>query len=132
MKQPSNGFTLIELMIVMAIIGILITIATSAYQGHIVKTRRTDGTAKLMESMSLQEQHFTENHTYTDNLSQLGYTLVSGNLLSDAGHYHISAAACGTGIAACVTLTAAPQSGQSSDGNLSLSSTGVKTPPEKW
>ncbi|HHH35271.1 MAG TPA: type IV pilin protein [Gammaproteobacteria bacterium] len=125
--RENKGFTLIELMIVIAILGILAAIAVPAYNDSMTKTRRADGQAALMDIMAKEERYFTENNTYTTDLSDLPANSTSGE-----GFYTITAAPCGAGITSCVQLTATPGSAQSSDGALTLDSRGVKTPASKW
>lgn len=60
------GFTLIELMIVVAIVGILAAIALPSYEESIARTKRSDATGGLLEFASVLERHYTENSTYCD------------------------------------------------------------------
>ena len=125
-KTNSAGFTLIELMIVVAIIGILAAIAYPSYQDSVRKARRTDGQAMLLNVMALQERYYTDNNLYTTDMTDLG---LADPAPSDEGFYSIDGAACGAGIASCVTLTATALAPQNSDAiclNLSYDSTGVK------
>ena len=62
MKQ--SGFTLIELMVVVAIVAILATIAYASYQDQIVKSRRAAGAACLQEKAQYLERFYTTNMTY--------------------------------------------------------------------
>jgi prepilin-type N-terminal cleavage/methylation domain-containing protein len=65
MKNISkNGFTLIELMIVVAIIGILASIAYPSYQESILKSRRADAKGALLGFANAMERHFTETNSY--------------------------------------------------------------------
>ncbi|QGT77485.1 prepilin-type N-terminal cleavage/methylation domain-containing protein [Guyparkeria halophila] len=138
MKQPTlkacrkgnHGFTLVELMIVVVIVAILASIALPSFLEQINKTRRADGTSKLLEIMQAQERYRTTEFTYTTDLTELGYTVDGdGDATSDEGYYSIAASACGDGIATCVQLTATPQNAQQDDacGTLSLDSTGLRT-----
>lgn len=61
-----EGFTLIELMIVVAVLGILAAIAYGSYQNNVIKSRRAAAAACLMESAQYMERYYTTNLTYTD------------------------------------------------------------------
>lgn len=64
-RMQNNGFTLIELMIVIAIISILAAIAIPNYNEHITKARITDAVAKLSDMRVRMEQYFQDNRSYT-------------------------------------------------------------------
>ena len=129
MKQ--KGFTLVELMIVVAIIGILGAIAFPSYQAYVLKTGRADGKARLAEVMSAQERFYSQNQRYTVDLStNAGLSYGVDPIPSNENRYNISAAACpGSVIANCVELTATrigPQLGDADCGNLTLDSRGTR------
>jgi type IV pilus assembly protein PilE len=63
-KGNEKGFSLIELMITVVIIGILAMVAIPSYRSHILKTQRSDGKTALMESAQRLERFFTNNNTY--------------------------------------------------------------------
>jgi type IV pilus assembly protein PilE len=130
----TSGITLVELLIVMAIIAILGVIVVPTYQEQMLKTRRSDGKAKLMDVLNAQERYYTANNTYTTDLeNDLNYAVDGdGKVDSDEGYYKIRAAACGGGITNCVLLTAEAGNLQQDDGNLTLNSLGAKTPVDKW
>ena len=65
-RRASRGFTLIELMIVIAIVGILAVIAVSTYQDQIVKSRRAAAAACLQEGAQFMERYYTTNLTYVN------------------------------------------------------------------
>lgn len=133
MKFKTNGFTLIEMLITVVIVGILAAIALPSYQNSVIKSNRSDGQAMLLETASLMERYFYDNNSYTTDLTNLGYT-ASSAVDSTEGHYKLSVATPTTAcpIASCFKLTAAPQNNQSKDGNLTLNSLGVKEPIDKW
>lgn len=123
MKQ--KGFTLVELMLVISIIGILASVAVPAYQKNVAKGNRGDGMGTLLEIMRAQENFFANEFTYTTDLTQLNYDAVQA---SASGKYSITASKCGASanepLTQCVVLTATALGGQASDGNLSIDSRG--------
>lgn len=122
-----KGFTILELLVVVVIIAILTTISIPLYQGYQVTGNRTDAMALLSEMMLAQERYFTENITYTEDLTELGYATAT-NVQSEKEYYSVTAAACaGLAITNCVELTAVALGMQVGDGNLMVNSRGEKT-----
>jgi len=68
-----RGFTLIELMMVVAIIGILAAVALPSYWSSVMKSRRTSAQAALLDLASREERYYTAKNIYTSDLSQLGF-----------------------------------------------------------
>ncbi|MEQ9022716.1 MAG: type IV pilin protein [Pseudomonadales bacterium] len=129
-KSPvrSSGFTLVELMIAVVIIAILAAFAVPSYQSFVLESKRAEGTTALMRIMDMQERYYTNQFppTYTTDLdAELGFS--SDPVITESGYYSISAAACGSGITACVQLTATAQTEVAEDGNLTLDSLGNRT-----
>lgn len=124
-----SGFTLIEMMIVVALIALLSSIAYPSYQEYVVKTKRAEGKSALMQSMMQQERYFTQNNTYVTftEATPNGFKYYSGDNSTNSA-YTLSAAACGTGIGDCVQITATVRGFTDEKcGNLSLTSAGVKS-----
>ncbi len=112
-----RGFTLIEMMIVVAIIGVLGSLAVASYQGSLIKTRRSEAKTFLNQIMQQEEKYYTENMTYTNQLGGAGLGYSSNQPLSENHHYRVRAIRCshtpGTGGGAvpwseCVRLEARP------------------------
>lgn len=129
--MKNRGFTLIEIVIVVAIIGLLAAIAIPSYQNQIRKTRRSDGHAALTNIAQRLERCYTVNGAYNvaagcDVLSAAN-TLATGFTTSPEGNYSISIA----NTATTYTLTATPagvqaRAGDAGCGNLSLNHQGQR------
>ena len=123
--KKQQGFTLIELVIAVAIIGILAAFAIPAYQEQTLKARRSDGQAFLMELQASMERFIFDNNAYPNGLSALPGR-ASDTLGSPEGFYQISMILAGCPIATCFLLRAVPQGAQITDGDLELHSNGTK------
>ena len=69
-----RGFSLMELMIVVAIVAIISAFAYPSYQEYIVNTKRTAATTTLLQIADRQQQFFMDNKRYANDLTTLGYT----------------------------------------------------------
>ncbi len=133
-QRQQLGLTLVELLIVVAIVGVLASIAYPSYQRHITNTRYADAKVKLLEIMQLQRRHFTNNNTFTTNLTgDLGYTDAgAGAVATDNEFYTITAAQCGVvAINECVLLTATATYGDGTE-TLTYNSRNQKSPDDAW
>jgi type IV pilus assembly protein PilE len=96
------GFTLIELMITVAVIAVLAAIAIPSYQSYTLGARRVDGQASLQRILLEQEKWRSNHSTYASTLSDLGITSSS----SAEGYYTITlSSVSGTGYTAAATPT---------------------------
>ncbi|HEY7772115.1 MAG TPA: type IV pilin protein [Marinagarivorans sp.] len=137
--KKNKGFTLIEMMIAIAVIAILASIAFSSYQSSILKSKRKAALSTLMELTSEQEEYFVNNKGYATDLTDLGYAVTgasgdpyyiddTGNASTSAtGNYKITFASGAT--AQAYTFVATPINGQTKDtqcATISLTSRGVQ------
>ena len=126
MKTRNNGFTIIEVIIVVAILGIIVAVGYPSYLGYMEKTRRIEAKTVLSELAGEMQRFQTENNTYTNDLTELGYP--SAAILSETGLYSVSVS---NATANSFLLTAQPVAGeaQASDtkcGSFTLNSVGIK------
>lgn len=132
-----NGFTLIEVMIAVAIVALLTAIALPSYQEHVRKGKRAEGKSALLKTMQLQERVYTANGIYQTDVGPL-YGLAPGAEVRSSedpagnGWYVITADTTGcvpaNDLRACVRVVATPRNGFVDDrcNVLSLNSRSVQ------
>ena len=149
-QTTQTGFTLIELMIAVAIVALLAAIAVPSYNRYVEKSRRTDATTALTRIAGQLERCYTQYGKYNDPDCTFGFVSngVPGNVMyanltagidSDDGDYRLTIAAGAGGAAQTYQLTATAKAGgsQANDANcatFTLTHLGQKnstaTPPE--
>ncbi len=125
-RVRTAGFTLIEMMVTVAIIGILAAIAYPSYVQYVVRSNRAAAESFLMEVASLQERYLVDRRAYATTLTALGYASLPGTI---SANYTVTVATVSSPPG--YVLTATPQGGQASRdtacGTLTLSQAGQKT-----
>lgn len=140
-----NGFTLIELMVAVAIVGILSAIAIPSYQESMRKSRRADAESVMLSIANSMERYFTQNNTYCDTGTSSQGAVVAANscggAANDTGflpgaiytprgetavHYDIFVNAAPDANNYTLRATPAPGGAQLGDGIIELDSTGLR------
>jgi type IV pilus assembly protein PilE len=128
----SRGFTLIELMITVAVVAILAAIAIPNYRQYIIRGNRSAGESVMMDIANREQQYLLANRSYADKttLAANGYTLPSDT--SQNYTWNVTAGLDALSSAPIFTITFTPINGQSSDVTLTLDNQGTKTPIASW
>lgn len=126
-SRNNSGFTLIELMIVVAVVAIMMAAALPSYRKHVQRTARSECEATMLAAANALERRFTSTNTYI----QSSGTAIPGpqQCPADGSATTYSLAAEGTWTATSFKIKATPQGGQTSDqcGALHLDDKGNKT-----
>lgn len=129
----ARGFTLIELMIVIAVLAIIIALGYPSYRDQVMKARRADGKAFLLEIADRQERYYADRSTYTKTITELGFD----DAIATDGYYQAEITEAPTGdLTLSYTITVTPLGTQQKDkcASFTVNSQGVRTasPADCW
>lgn len=129
----ADGFTLVELVVVVLIVSILIAVAIPSYTSSVRKSRRTDAKTALLDLAGREERYFsTNNGTYSAVASSLGYSGTFPETVG-SGYYQVAAPVVTAGTTTAVaafTITATPVGSQALDtscASLTINNLGQQT-----
>ena len=129
--RPHAGFTLVELMIVVAVVAILASIAYPSYASHTRKARRAKMQAYMMDLAQREAQYLNDFRGYALDVGSTPAATVLGAPASDlAAYYTVSTLARST--PPSFVIRAAASGAQAPDGDLTLDDTGAKSPASSW
>jgi type IV pilus assembly protein PilE len=126
-----KGFTLIELMIVVAIIGILALIAYPSYSNFVVRSNRAEAPQQLVRLANLQEQLFVDSRLYTNDISKLGVGTTT-TTKTESGNYIISSVVNGGSFTLKATAQGVQATRDLACKEITLTDTGAKAPVLCW
>ena len=130
-RQAAAGFSLMELMIVIAIVGILGAIAFPAYNNYVMRGKRAEGRNALLDLAAREERFYSDNNQYTSTLGSggLNYTEPANCSMSgvqtETCKYSLAISGV-TGSNQTFTITATPVQPDPECGDLTLDKTGTK------
>jgi type IV pilus assembly protein PilE len=111
MNQRTRGFTLIELVVTVAIVALIMAIAVPSYRAYVLRANRADATTALLRLAAAQERFYLQNNRYADNTllddappAGLGFTA------TERGLYNVTLAVNGGGWQNGYILTATANS----------------------
>jgi len=126
MNQNSRGFSLIELMIVVAVIGILAAVAYPSYIDNVTRSNRSEGQRELTRLANLQEQLMVDSRSYTADMTVLG--MATDPFITESGYYSIDAVVVNSTFVLTATATSSQFTNDTACQTLTITDTGAKTP----
>jgi type IV pilus assembly protein PilE len=129
-KSAARGFTLIELMVTVAVLAIIATIAATSYTSQIQKSRRTDARSAVLDLAGREEKLFSTTNAYSATPSDLGYGAGPWPIPIGSGYYSINVVAPVVAGVPTFTITATAINSQAADAQcltLSVDQTGNQT-----
>lgn len=128
-NAPAPGFSLIELMVVVAIIAILAAIGYPMYTKYLVKTHRVNAQVHMMDLAQAEAQYLADSRSYAGSVKDLGMTTPATVLAKYTIKIDLQD---GPPSSFKITATPIPGGSQAGDKELSIDSAGTRSPADKW
>lgn len=128
-----NGFTLVELMMVVAILAIISSVALPWYGQYVQRSQRTEALSTIDSFIAAQQDFHLDSRTYTTDLTELGLPNAASFTTSD-GNYVVTAESCddptnpgnNLPLTQCIQFRATAQGSQAEDGNIVMNTLGIR------
>ncbi|MEN9502018.1 MAG: hypothetical protein RI964_1303 [Pseudomonadota bacterium] len=137
-SKVMQGFTLMELMITVAILGILGAIAYPSYVAQIQKSKRSDAMVALQDMAQRQESYFLRNYSYASTLTQLNYPNISSQGLysvsvevTPVGCTGVQTSSCSAFTLSAAAVSSKPQAADKTCQTFTLDNRGSKAAKDK-
>ena len=133
--RPQCGFTLIELMIAVAVVAILAAIALPSYRSYLMRANRSSAEQLMLNISNREEQYYLAARAYTGvlgsaglNVTQVGWTCTNAQATGCSNGFYTVTVVLAAGPPPTYTVTGTPNATtyQASDGTLSLTSAGAR------
>lgn len=131
--KTEEGFSLIELMIAVVIVGILAAVAIPSYQNYVIKGNRAAAQAFMSDVANREKQYLLDARSYLSVADNSGFSALGMSVPGDVSRHYTVSVSAPAATPPAFTITATPTSSQqTADGALTLTSEGAKTPADKW
>ena len=127
--RSGQGFTLVELVVTIAIVGILASASYGTYQNYLMRANRSAAQQFMLDVVNRQELYLLDARAYATDVGNTGLGMTIPDKV--AQHYAITIALT-AGPPPGYVVTATPGGNQAKDGVLALTSDGSKVPLDKW
>ena len=130
MLRSNRGFTLVEVLIAVAIVGILASIAYPSYTDYVARSNRAEATAELLRYANMQEQYFVDSRSYANTMKLLGSS--TDDVDTESKNYKITVRTTNNGYRLTATAQSSQATNDASCKVMTITEAGVKSPTSCW